>query len=226
MKTLLLLDTETTGLPEDQGELCEVGMVLWSVPHRAIISASSRLVAVTGTCTKTAEGVHGITDAMLAEAKPLDDGVMLAAVQRADAVVAYNAEFDRQWFAPEVQQHRWLCAMDDFTYPRGGGGKSLMAVALAHGVGITRAHRALDDCFTMAALLERACELGMDIEAALARACGPKFKYAAEVSFQRNQLAKDRGFRWDPNTKTWWRWMLQSDAEQITEFRVRPMAKW
>jgi DNA polymerase-3 subunit epsilon len=101
--------------------------------------------------------------------------------------------------------------MDDVTWPRASTSQSLIAIALAHGVGVSHAHRALTDCDILARLLERVAETH-DVEAMLVKAMRPKKKYRAMVSFDTNQLAKERGFRWSPEEKIWWRKFVPEDV--------------
>ena len=54
---LLLVDTETTGLDPASDALCELGAVLFSVPHRAVISQLSFLLPV---LTNDAIAINGI----------------------------------------------------------------------------------------------------------------------------------------------------------------------
>ena len=121
-----------------------------------------------------------------------------------EAILAHNAEFDRQWFGEELLGVPWACSMD-IEWPRPSPGKSLTAIALAHGVGVTRAHRAIDDVMTLASLLERAVELGASLETLIKRALRPKVRVVASLPRHRNPELKAAGFRWDPERTQWWK---------------------
>lgn len=125
----------------------------------------------------------------------------------AGAIVAHNADFDRQWF-PDLGKP-WLCTMSDFKWPlatKDGG--SLIHLALDHGIGVSSAHRALTDCQLIAALFDRMDDLpGM-----FAQAMRPKAVFRALVSYDDRELAKQAGFKWDGVTKQWTRRMAIEDA--------------
>lgn len=233
MKTLALIDTETSDVEETKGRLLEVGLVLWSVKHRAIIRARSWLVQ--GATENAALAVNGIKPALLTrgdEQEQIEKQLHNIAVKEVDAFVAFNVEFDRKWFSSAVQNVKpWMCAMDDFEYPRASIAKSLTAVALAHGVGVVDAHRALSDCMTMARLFERVAEL-LDLndsagsprfEEWLAQAARPRATFElADKNFDaaRNELAKANGFRWVAEKKSWRRRLAIEDAKAMP-FRVQ-----
>jgi DNA polymerase-3 subunit epsilon len=113
--------------------------------------------------------------------------------------------------------------MDDLAWPRGAGSKSLVALALAHGVGVSTAHRALTDCLLIAHTLERLPELGVvDVKAFLRRGLRPKAKFRALVSYETNSLAKAAGFRWEPNARMWTRTMAVEDVAGLP-FKAVPV---
>ncbi|MFA9271558.1 MAG: hypothetical protein ACEQSX_12515 [Baekduiaceae bacterium] len=162
MNTLLLLDVETGGLDPATDHLLEVGLVLWSVPHRSTIATASWLVRAPA---NKAEHVNGIRPALLAEGREREwvVGRAQAWAEHADAVAAHNAEFDRAWL-PDLGKP-WICTCFDVEWPGralAGGierererpGQSLVALCLAHGVGVASAHRAITDCLLIASLLE------------------------------------------------------------------------
>jgi DNA polymerase-3 subunit epsilon len=130
-----------------------------------------------------------------------------------DAIVAHNAAFDRQWL-PDVNRP-WICTADDVTWPRGSESRSLVSLCLAHGVGVTHAHRALTDCLLIARLLERCAELGHDVGEMFARALAPKRLYRSMQAFADNDKARAHGFRFDYGTKRWLRRMTAEQASTL-----------
>lgn len=237
MKPVLILDCETTGLDPAKDFVIEVGAILWSVEHRTSIAMYSSLLD--STHANAAEAVNGIPAAILPSAPRPDDvwAEVRALASEADAFLAHNADFDRSFCLPHMPNQRakpWICTCTDIEWPgarraastdphRERPGQSLAALALAHGLGLSHAHRALTDCMTIARLLERCAELGHDIEAMLARGMRPKASFAvADTTYdpKRNELAKQNGFRWDPDRKLWWRRMPIEDAGALP-FKVR-----
>ena len=229
MKLLALLDLETTGLDPAQHRVVEIGVTTWSVVHRCTVRSWSVLMHGG---PNDAEKVNRIPSGLLAA----DDipGVSSPDVAwrnlqnlfgQVDAVLAHNATFDRS-FIPEHFRDiaPWICTQDDISWPRASSSKKLTEIALAHGLGVSGAHRALADVELIARLLERSAELGVDIEAMLARAARPKKLFAvAAHGFDeaRNTLAKEHGFRWEkPN---WVRRMPPEDVMSLP-FEVKEVA--
>lgn len=228
MKTIAILDVETTDVDPSKGHLLEVGCVLWSVEHRAIIEAHSWLYDH-GLTENAAQAVNGISPGLLRlggdVAEAANKRVSLLAMT-VDACCAWNADFDRQWL-PFLADRTWFDAMDDLEWPRASSSRKLVEVALAHGVGVVDAHRALTDCLTIARLLERVAEMldshhddsGATFDAWLARALRPKVH--VEVSDSRfnadmNAVYKEHGFRWAPApAKRWRRKMFAEDARKL-----------
>ena len=212
MKHVLIVDTETTGLSPADGAVCvEVGAILFNVEHRAVVN---QLSFVLPCLFNEAEHINHIPPAITT----LGCGGAIALLEEmlaaSDAVIAHNAEFDRQWFGigslPPVEVP-WVCTMSDVSWPKELRLKSrtgLAALALAHGVPVWAAHRALTDCVYLAQVFERCDDLAGLLEDALK----PKFTYQAMVGFDDRQLAKDAGFSWNTgNRKCWTKKMSESE---------------
>ncbi|MCP9819841.1 3'-5' exonuclease [Synechococcus sp. Cruz-9H2] len=218
---LLLLDCETTGLDPDLDQLVEVGAVLFSVPHRAVLQQLSVLLPVE---QNAAEAINGISPA-ITHCSIAVDGFMALLVQlacSADALVAHNAAFDRQWLDPLLvtSTKPWICTMSGISWPDLRPNPSVTALALAHGIPVWAAHRALTDCSYLAQVLERAPGL----EDLLAEGLLPRSLCVANVSFEQRQQAKDHGFRWLPDRKQWQRELTEAqiDALPFNVTRLEP----
>lgn len=234
LRRVLIVDSETTGLDAKRDYAIEVGCVLWSVEHRSVIEAWSTLIA--GPNGNPAEAINGIPASALTDAA---DAVvvkvrLLEFAGRADAIVAHSADFDRAFLAPIADVLPWICSCNDIEWPgariaanvepaRERPGQSLVALCLAHGLGVSHAHRALTDCLLLARLLERVAEMGHDVEAMLTRGLRPKATFQALVSFDDKDKAKAAGFKWVPETKMWLRRMAVEDAKALP-FQVREAA--
>lgn len=212
MKPILLLDTETTGLDPKVDVVVEVGVARIDPKHGKLIDAHSW---ITDGGKYGGEEVHGITKELI-----LEHGASLESVvahrlgtysRGCECIVAHNADFDRQWFGEEAFELRWVDSID-LPWPRKPQGKSLTALALAHGVGIVSAHRALNDVLTLAMLFERAVELGADLEKMISDGLLPRSRWVADVPMSRNGELKQAGFRWDPEKKQWWKKATQQEA--------------
>jgi DNA polymerase-3 subunit epsilon len=113
--------------------------------------------------------------------------------------------------------------MDDIRWPADRQlrpSPSVRDLALAHGVPVWAAHRALTDCIYLAQVLER-CG---DLEPLLQEALEPRQLYRAQLSYAERQRAKDAGFRWnDPVPGAWSRRLSQREVRALP-FPVQPVA--
>ncbi|WP_216902786.1 3'-5' exonuclease [Synechococcus sp. CCY 9618] len=222
--TLLILDTETTGLSSREGQCIEVGALLFHVPHRAVLTQVSFLMPC---ASNGAEAINGIAAAVTRLEQPWQDALacFMAMVAASEALVAHNAAFDRQWFglgALPVLDRPWICSMEDIHWPADRqlrGTPSVRDLALAYGVPVWAAHRALTDCTYLAQVFERCT----DLEALLEAALEPRSLYRAELPYAERHLAKAAGFRWnDPVPRAWSRRLSRREVEDLP-FGVQPV---
>jgi DNA polymerase III subunit epsilon len=220
---LLIIDTETTGLNPDNDRVIELGAILYSVSHQTVIHQLSMLFPASD---NPAEKINRIPSSVLPTIDlKLQGGMLLTfeqMVKHATYAIAHNAEFDRQWFddrhLPKLMKEdkpiQWLCTMDDFTWPQQNRpGESLVTLALAHGIGVSSAHRALTDCQLIAALLDRTDK--DQLKNMITAALRPKCLFKANVSFDDRQLAKDAGFKWNASERIWTRKMVEEDTQTL-----------
>lgn len=212
-RRILIADVETSGVDPAKDHLVEAGLLRWSVEHRSTICAASWLVAAP---SNEAEAINGIPAALLPEGQSRE--FVIGAAQRwangCDAVAAHNGDFDRS-FLGEVGPP-WIDTAWDIEWPKPCGGRRLQDVALAHGLAVLDAHRALTDCLLLAKLLERVAELGHDVGRLLERAMRPKVKVISLAPFEERETVKAHGFRWDPHpVKVWWRNMPAEDVAAL-----------
>ncbi|MCP9889064.1 3'-5' exonuclease [Cyanobium sp. ATX 6A2] len=227
LSRLLLLDCETTGLEPGTAELCEIGAVLFSVPHRSVLQQLSFLLPVV---TNPAEDVNGIAPALTLEEQPAVEAraLFLAMVASADALVAHNAAFDRPWIDAwlsttskgdtRAQGKPWICTCEGISWEGIRPNPSLATLALAHGIPVWAAHRALTDCIYLAQILQRDPLL----EEHLAEGLQPRQLVAADLPFSRKDEAKAAGFRWVPEAKQWQR-RCTADQIEALPFAVIPL---
>ena len=215
--TVLILDTETTGLDPQRDRCLEVGAILFSVSARSVLAQQSFLLPVE---SNPAEPINRIPAAVTRLPQPwtgalrwFDD--LLAA---ADVLVAHNAAFDRQWFGRDplpAVSHPWLCSMEDLHWPAERQLRcrpSLRDLALAYGVPVWSAHRALTDCIYLAEVFAR-CD---DLETMLLHGLEPRQLVRAKVSYNDRHLAREAGFRWnDPVKGAWTRRLSQREIKSL-----------
>ena len=216
-RRLLILDTETTGLDPGQHQCIEVGAILFDVPSRSVLSQLSFLLPCEG---NPAEAVNGISAAVSRLDQPVEAALTLfeQLVASAEAVVAHNAAFDRQWFGsgglPTIDRP-WICSMEEIRWPQERRLRvtpSVRDLALAYGVPVWAAHRALTDCIYLAQVFER-CS---DLELLLLGAIEPRRLYRAVVAYGDRHLAKAAGFRWNQALPgAWSRRLSEREAAQL-----------
>tara|TARA_B100000579_G_scaffold431100_1_gene445620 strand:- start:380 stop:1225 length:846 start_codon:yes stop_codon:yes gene_type:complete len=222
LRNILILDTETTGLDNESDDCLEVGSILFNVKSRSVLAQQSFLLPVE---INDAEKINNIPAEITRLPQPLSEAIKYfeSLVHMSDVIVAHNAEFDMKWFGikklPQIEK-QWICSMDDITWPSEKQLKSRPSVrdlALAYGVPVWSAHRALTDCIYLAEVFKRCLEL----EKLLNRALEPKVLFRADISYEERYLAKKAGFRWNDAVKgAWSRKMSLRDSKKL-EFPVR-----
>ena len=182
---VLILDTETTGLDPAVDRCIEVGCILYDTKAAAVIASYASLIGQEDTAN-AAESINRIAPAMLVSAPTHDFvwNIVKNHAKTADAILAHRAEFDRGFVPLDLRTIRpWVCTKFHVEWPLGKMGDHLVHLALAHGVGILSAHRALTDCDTLARLLTRVHEMGSDLDLMLTRADGFDAERRGQVTF-------------------------------------------
>lgn len=207
---IAIVDTETGGTDAAEHALLEIAYAMVDVPSGKLIRCSSMLV-LDPSREHGAEDVHGISKLLcekgMHEEKALE---LLARALGGVDTFAYFADFDVQWL-PGIA----LYDAADFELPRKSHSRKLVDVALAHGVGVTSAHRAIHDVLLVQQILERAVELGADLEAVVERAKRPKVFVASLAPFEQKEEVKAHGFRWEPERKMWTKKMFADEVASL-----------
>lgn len=214
LNTLLIIDTETTGLDPEVDQCLEVGAILFDVPSRQVLAQQSFLLPVEA---NAAEPINRIPAATTTLPQPWRPALVYlqALMEAADVLVAHNAAFDSQWFGrghlPSTTKP-WLCSMDDMRWPADRQLRprpSVRDLALAYEIPVWAAHRALTDCIYLVEVFRR-CE---DLEQRLVQGLEPRMLFKAKVSYDQRHLARDAGFRWnDPVAGAWTRRLSEREA--------------
>jgi len=222
--TLLIIDTETTGLDPALDHCLEVGAILFDVSTRQVLAQQSFLLPAE---SNAAESINRIPAPVTRLPQPWQPALEYfgSLVEAADVIVAHNAAFDSQWFGrgplPSVPKP-WLCSMEEMPWPSDRQLRSRPSVrdlALAYEVPVWSAHRALTDCIYLAEVFRR-CE---DLDERLALGLEPRCLYKAQVSYENRHLAREAGFRWnDPVQGAWSRRLSQREADALA-FSVKKL---
>ena len=155
LETICILDTETDGVDSSKNVVVEIAAVWWHIELGCTLACWSELVVRE---SNAAQDANGIPPEALRYGLPWEHAMegLKSRVARADAIMAHNESFDRG-FVGDMDKP-WLCSMDHFPWPNAESGQALIKVAVAHGVAVTQAHRALSDCLLISRTLERVHE--------------------------------------------------------------------
>ena len=223
--SLLLADSETTGLTDDpKARLVEIGCVWWSIDLGTTIANWSELVEGP---SNEAEHVNKIAPALLAYGLPREHALegLRSRAARADAVVCHRAEFDSFFFGDLGKPY--LCSKFDWEWgPDVEPGASLLYTAAGLGVPIVEQHRALTDCILLAKCLERVYARGgaAAVREMIRLGLRPKSRCVAQLPYDRKDEAKKLRFRWNSGMKSWWKDIVDEDIPKLP-FAVRPVPK-
>jgi DNA polymerase III epsilon subunit-like protein len=149
----LVVDTETTGLDSKSHRVIEIAWVLFDA--RKEVASDARLCAIPEIVPEEITNITGISSSMLEGQLGFESHIdhFLEAASKAAFLVAYNAQFDRQFIEAEfaragksLPQFTWV---DPCVYirefDRYQKGKKLTDAANRWGVSLNGAHRALAD---------------------------------------------------------------------------------
>lgn len=219
-----IIDTETTGVSAEHDHLVEVAVGIYVVaedpdPCGLTVSASWLVGGAPPEAVMESSKIHGIHPRLLDGAPGLRETWsrlerMLGTV---DAVASHTT-FDRDWMPEAIRAKPWIDTCWDVEWPRFSSSRKLTEIALAHGVGVSSAHRALDDVMTLVRLLNRVADSGTDMLTLIQRALRPKVRVESLASYDEKDVVKAAGFQWDG--KVWSRTMFVDDVPTLP-FRVR-----
>jgi DNA polymerase III alpha subunit (gram-positive type) len=224
VRRVLIFDVETTGVDPSVDQVIEVAACLYDLEIGCAIESYASLLRAD---SNPAERINGIPASALVDARHSIEvwRRVLELAEASDVVVAHNAEFDRSFVRAagiaSIADRNWCCTRSDFLWDAGGegGGRKLVEIVLAYGLGVSSAHRASADVDMMVRLFTRLKERGVDLPEMFKRAARPKKRFVAMVSFEMKHLAKEAGFAWNPERREWWRMMCPDDVEALG-FRV------
>lgn len=225
-KKILLLDTETTGLDPSVDRCIEVAVCLYDLERACPLFSYASLIPAD---SNAAEPTNRIPASVLSSISWMPEpwGTVQFLVEDAPdvvAIMAHRAEFDRGFVPSAIRDARpWVCSKFHVAWPNGKPGDHLTHLALAHGIGVVHAHRAMSDVDTLARLLTRVHEMGTPLVPLIDRAMRPRTKVQALVSYDDRELAKSAGFAWDAQRRIWHREMFVDEVAALG-FQTRPLA--
>ena len=239
---VLLCDVETSGVDFDAGHrVIEVAAALFDTKYASVIEGFSALIKHD---SNDAETINSIQPGLLLEHGDEPGSVwdrFLRLGSEADCFCAYNEAFDRGFISKSIEalvgsdvlenwepSKPWVDAMNDVQWGTAGS-KSLTSVALALGLGVASAHRAMADVELMARCFARLADIekvewleregrpgdGDFLEPIFRLGMRPKVRVVAQVSYEQRELAKNSGFMWNPDRREWFRLMAKEDVGSL-----------
>jgi len=202
----IVIDVEATGLDTDDDKIIEVGFVAFEYDaHSGMIY---RILHSYGGFEDPLEPLEdiiiqitGITDEMI-KGEELDDDQINHWLEKADLIIAHNANFDRKMLErrlPLTAQANWACTLHDISW-QDENIASLKLDYIAYRLGyFFDGHRAVNDAQATLHLLTKALpESGTLAMASLLSHAREKSRryFAAGAPFDRKDDLKARGYRW------------------------------
>ncbi|MBU0590539.1 MAG: DNA polymerase III subunit epsilon [Gammaproteobacteria bacterium] len=211
--SVIVLDTETTGLNQAQDKIIELAMLRVSVDRATGLPCgevqvydgledpgmpiSSEIEAITGISNQMVKGQH------------LDEQRIATILNGADLVIAHNAAFDRPFVEarlPGFKDVSWGCSFAEIDWRSEGHGSSKLEY-LAMDMGwFYDAHRAEVDCHALLAVLTATLPVSArtGLSRLLTDAQGPVYRLQATgAPFESKDALKARAYRWNAEQKVW-----------------------
>ena len=224
VRTLLVLDTETTGLEAAKEKVIELALLRVAVDTATglpvgPVQVYDGLEDPGRSIPAAITDITGITDDMV-RGQRLDEALIAQLMQGVDLVVAHNAGFDRPFVEarlPEFARLPWACSFADLDWKAlGQSSAKLENLALACGW-FYDAHRAETDCHALLAVLaqpqarfghgktpDAATPSPTGLAQLLAAADQTHHRLQATgAPFEAKDALKARGYRWDGQQRVW-----------------------
>ena len=211
--TVLVLDTETTGLSHSKEQIIELALLRVAVDTGTglpvgDVSVYDGLEDPGKPISAEVQLITGISDEMVRGSR-LDEERIAAMLAGVDLVIAHNAAFDRPFCEaryPGFADLPWACSLADIDWKKEGRNSAKLEHLALHQGWFYDAHRAEMDCHALLAVLTPT--LPSDGKTGLARLLGagaaPSYRLqATQAPFDAKDTLKARGYRWDAEQRVW-----------------------
>lgn len=216
------LDLEATDLDTDKARVIEVGAVLYDTDKNLPVQMISELIIedlLEQSIPTEVEDITKISYPMLKDfhadmATTIKN--VLKLTNKAQAIVAHNGHnYDQPLITNFLKRHNfepirhdipWIDTLIDLDFPSDCPGRNLLTLSAYHGFVNPFPHRAFSDVLSMLKILS-----SYNVENILEIAKTPIVKVFAKVSFHQKDLAKDAGFKWNPEKKVWFKDMREAN---------------
>jgi DNA polymerase-3 subunit epsilon len=223
----LIVDVETTGLNPAQDKILEVGLVEFRIDSGGVPQITSMYSGLEDPGVPISPEISrltGLTDDSV-RGEVIDWNVVRKHWERANVLIAHNAEFDRDFLVrrPELQGplKHWACSIRHIDW-RGKhfGSLKLQYLAADHGFANPFAHRAMFDCATTFRLI------APHLTELMERSFEPEYEiFALGSPFETKDILKQRGYRWDAEQRVWRRRVGARDLGAEREFLATEVYK-
>jgi len=225
VRTGVVLDCETTGLNPPEDRVISVGLRQFQFRRDtgALAAAGARYYGLEDPGIPIPERVTritGLTDDDV-RGRAIDWALVARLIDESDVVIAHNARFDRAFIDDRIGGPRkaWLCSLDLLDW-RGYGfpTASLEVLCVWHGFFVS-SHDAMEDADCLLHLLSHREPGGEATYLGRLLAVGrqPTSRVWAQGSpYESRHALKDRGYRWDPRRRAFWR-DIPTEAEGAEE---------
>jgi len=219
----LVLDTETTGLNHQKDTVIEIALrpFKFNTETFQVVSVGdpySGLQDPGHALSKTTVSLTGLTDEIL-KGQAIDWKAVSSRVAEASLIIAHNAQFDRPFVDKLTESSSgklWGCSMSQINW-MAKGFKTTKLSLLTHYHGFTfDGHRALSDVDATLHLMSMTdpetgkpylAEIAEGIKRNRVRA------FAWKSSFDKKDLLKNAGYKWNDQNKVWLRDLFREDKD-------------
>lgn len=212
LKTVAIIDTETTGIDTESCEIIELGYMLVNFDSKGRfydVKRFNQLNEPSEPISEEITKVTGITNEEL-KGQSIDWNVVLSDMEKADLIVAHNAGFDRpvvERYLDIFTQKRWGCSMAMINYldlfDVGSRSQEFLLFKVAQSY--YSAHRAIDDVNALSFLLHQKAPDERPLFRHLLDTVNQKhFIVAAKnAPFDDKDALKSAGCRWNSSSRVW-----------------------
>ena len=210
-RIIAICDVETTGLDMTRDRIIELAIMLVTVDAEGrivgVMPPRSWLEDSGASLDPRITAITGITDADVA-GRQIDERQALAMLARASLVIAHNAKFDAGFIErrlPAAAGKDWACSCSEIDWPLLGFDSRVQGYLLMQSGWFNTAHRAAADVWSLYWLLQQQHGEQTLLQRLLLASDQPTMRIDARYApYRLKEDLKQRGYRWDGDSKVWW----------------------
>lgn len=218
----VIVDVETTGLDCDADEIIEIALVKIEFSHEGrigkVLSQFQSYNEPSKPIPPNISDLTGIKDIDVKN-KRIDKESLETFLAGVTLVVAHNAAFDRPFcekISRRFSELSWACTAMEIPWDKELiGSRKLEYIAFKYGA-FYQAHRAMDDCQAVLRILCSRLPQSrkLAIKALLENSLREEIRvFIGNTPYEAREQFKNRGYRWNGNTKEWWKSVSDTNLE-------------